>query len=862
MDRRVALLPALCFVVVGCGPGLGADDDDTVADAGFVDAGSLDAGFVDAGSLDAGFVDAGVDTPDGGTPGRGPCRTAVDAANFFADERCISCHAGPGTTFPDLRFSGLLALVNGASEARAGRLLVVPGDLAASEVFLRIAGPEPSGYGGAWWMPAGTIGPRAAGPVEAWILADAEVECDEDVVVVPPDPPAVTNPNDLEQGALFTCADPTAPRSSPARLRRINDREFSLASGNPVLGFRSNDTVRNNPLGVQSRYSTGVADLGVDDTTLNLLLLTAPVAAQPWVTRGQGPGVGGRWWTVFDGTTNPIYLNVTPTDAERDVWVDVILRQGVLFRTPEAEESAALRALLDTEISAETAPADRATTLRTVVSAAHLMAGALFRSEMGVDPPGGPSADGRRRLGDEELGLALGRVLGAQPVSSTLGGQPPVVVDNPDWSRPLKDGRLAGVRDAVNDGSIGDPATLIALMARYRGGVDPLRVDVTTEQASDNDHDAVRRERGEYWLSEGIAAFFREWLEVSKAEDIFKEEPNATSRWQDPRSNVMGAGYSLITSPFRRETLLPLLDDTIARAVVETEASGGDVFRALLTTRTYRVPTNVGGIDFGRPCTVRADCGGDHCHLPLGFCSSFGTTEVNRVFNIAADVDDTQAARWLTMPANERAGVLTHPAFLAAHGGNFEDDASAVLRGRWIRENLLCNDVPGLEFVSVAAQLGPRGAGVRARDRVRDATEQPGSACLACHKEMNPYGYVFEVYNHAGYQRDTDHGLTPDGSSLVDNAPAGAEGLNREYADAVDLVSAFADSPYVRRCFIRNVFRYFMGRDETPADACTLTRMEAAFAGGSFFAMLDSLVTSDAFLFRTDPVNSVVGGGP
>ena len=42
-----------------------------------------------------------------------------------------------------------------------------------------------------------------------------------------------------------------------------------------------------------------------------------------------------------------------------------------------------------------------------------------------------------------------------------------------------------------------------------------------------------------------------------------------------------------------------------------------------------------------------------------------------------------------------------------------------------------------------------------------------------------------------------------------------------------------------------------MGRDETLADACTLTAMETAFEGGSFFDMLEALVTSDSFLYRT-----------
>ena len=69
-------------------------------------------------------------------------------------------------------------------------------------------------------------------------------------------------------------------------------------------------------------------------------------------------------------------------------------------------------------------------------------------------------------------------------------------------------------------------------------------------------------------------------------------------------------------------------------------------------------------------------------------------------------------------------------------------------------------------------------------------------------------------------------------------------------ADVVALTEMFAISPYARRCFIRHFFRYFMGRDETMADACTLSAMESAFENGSFLNMLEALVTSDTFLYR------------
>ena len=50
---------------------------------------------------------------------------------------------------------------------------------------------------------------------------------------------------------------------------------------------------------------------------------------------------------------------------------------------------------------------------------------------------------------------------------------------------------------------------------------------------------------------------------------------------------------------------------------------------------------------------------------------------------------------------------------------------------------------------------------------------------------------------------------------------------------------------------------YFMGRDETMADQCTLAAMETALDQGSFFDMLAVLASSDSVLYRT-----TTGGQP
>ena len=59
-------------------------------------------------------------------------------------------------------------------------------------------------------------------------------------------------------------------------------------------------------------------------------------------------------------------------------------------------------------------------------------------------------------------------------------------------------------------------------------------------------------------------------------------------------------------------------------------------------------------------------------------------------------------------------------------------------------------------------------------------------------------------------------------------------------------------SDRVRQSFIRHLFRYFMGRNEMLSDSKTLIAAEKAYLdnGGSFKALVVSLLSSDSFLYR------------
>ena len=87
---------------------------------------------------------------------------------------------------------------------------------------------------------------------------------------------------------------------------------------------------------------------------------------------------------------------------------------------------------------------------------------------------------------------------------------------------------------------------------------------------------------------------------------------------------------------------------------------------------------------------------------------------------------------------------------------------------------------------------------------------------------MNPLGLPFEIYNHAGYLRMRPRRRRRASRAGWDDHAGGMPdpALDGPVQDGVELSEKLADSPYVKRCFVRQTFRYFMGRAEnrtTPA---------------------------------------------
>lgn len=780
---------------------------------------------------------------DGGTGG-GDC-ASIPAISVFAS-RCSSagCHA-TGGQYPDLTASGLGSWKGKNSQAMPNEPLVVAGNPDASWLYRKVTGMQ--GASGGATMPLGAAMPIAeAAVIRDWIASGAQTSCSGAIT------PTKIDPNTLDQSALFRCDNPTAPRASVGRVRRIDRPEWTHGVGAPDDANALNLTAHVNPFSSQSAgaYSTYSDGLTVDDATLDLYFLNLPEAGVTWDNRLATV----RTYSVSTDTSLQCFWNTAmPTSTCIDNYVTKLLKIGVLARTPTADEVSRLKAYAVAAIAREPGGgqtgASRTTTSREIAAAAWMTTGALFRSELGIPVEGDPA--GRRRLSSEELALALGSVLSTHRPGAPLwtgfsGPAPDDAAPNLGW--------LQQVRAAANNGTIQDPAVMSALIKAYGSGVDLGRRDTLFESLGDT-RDVPAR--GEYYLAPRITGFFREWLGYSGSLSSFKDTPGGTSRFMTTSSiyDRTYTGFVNLQTRFYMHdtTLVDQLDDTIARTVMESATARSDVFAALFTSLNWRLPSDQINLTT-QTCTTNSDCKvapNTVCNSVFKVCGdgvANTTSAQTRVYNIEG-VPNTQAGRWVTMNPAERSGVLTHPAWLAAHGNNFEDDASLVHRGKWVREKLFCQTVPGLENVMVQAKLGARGPSARERVDTATVTGTSSATCLGCHNLMNTLGYPFEIYDHAGFLRATDHGKAPSGATTITNAPDAA--LNGSFQDAIAFSKAIAGSTYAKRCFVRQAFRYFTGRDETLQDACTLAAMESALGSGSFFDMLTVLVQSDTFLYRT-----------
>lgn len=191
----------------------------------------------------------------------------------------------------------------------------------------------------------------------------------------------------------------------------------------------------------------------------------------------------------------------------------------------------------------------------------------------------------------------------------------------------------------------------------------------------------------------------------------------------------------------------------------------------------------------------------------------------------------------------QRAGLLTQGAFLVTHSDYLR--TSPVQRGRFVRERLLCQQVPQPPD-DVSTDLPKLSPDATARELFAAHTADP--SCATCHELMDPIGYGFEHYDAMGAWRTSEEGRPVDANGeLV--ATAEDDGT---FVGAVDLAQRLSTSDEVRHCYATQWFRFASGREETEEDACNLSLLRGGIthSRGDVRELLVQLTQTDGFLNR------------
>ena len=199
--------------------------------------------------------------------------------------------------------------------------------------------------------------------------------------------------------------------------------------------------------------------------------------------------------------------------------------------------------------------------------------------------------------------------------------------------------------------------------------------------------------------------------------------------------------------------------------------------------------------------------------------------------------------RQVQLDPDRRAGFLTSAGLMATHAN--VNQSSPVFRGKFVREQLMCNTLPPPpnDLVIEPPELDPN-------KTTKEQFEEIGAnpACSGCHTLMNPIGFIFEHYDGVGQWRDQQNGKDIDAVGEV----VQTDDIDGEYDGALELASALAASTQVQECVSSQWFRFAYNRTVTQEDSCSVEQLNDAFRSSNFNvrALLVALTQTNAFLYR------------
>jgi len=278
---------------------------------------------------------------------------------------------------------------------------------------------------------------------------------------------------------------------------------------------------------------------------------------------------------------------------------------------------------------------------------------------------------------------------------------------------------------------------------------------------------------------EGVANFFIEWFELERLDDMVK----------DP--NIFVHFNSELGDNAKEETLRVIEDHIFAQ-----DADYRDLF-----TRTE--------------------------------------TYINRrlaaLYEVRAPAKEG-FAKFSFQRSHGRRGIIGHTSLLSLHSHAVA--SSATLRGKFIRQTLLCGVVPPPPVNVDTALPEPSGTAITLRQRINEHSQNP--TCSFCHLMVDPIGLGLENFDGIGRFRTKEGGVTIDPSGTLDKV---------YFKDAWELAEVIRNHPQLPSCFVKNIYQYATGNVASKGELGQINALTQMFQNGQFKvkSLIKDIAMSEGF---------------
>ncbi|MCS6912455.1 MAG: DUF1592 domain-containing protein [Myxococcales bacterium] len=193
------------------------------------------------------------------------------------------------------------------------------------------------------------------------------------------------------------------------------------------------------------------------------------------------------------------------------------------------------------------------------------------------------------------------------------------------------------------------------------------------------------------------------------------------------------------------------------------------------------------------------------------------------------------------LPAGRRAGLLGTAAVLSLHA--HATLTSPTLRGKFVRQQLLCQDIPPPPPGVTTSLPPPTGRPQTVRERLAQHRQDP--ACRSCHERMDPLGLGLEHFDPIGAFRTQDNGLPVDGRGDLDGTP---------FEGPRELGRLLRGHAAIGLCLVRQLYRHATGHLESAAEEAGVQALWQRFVRGhNVKELVYDLVLSDGFRRASAP---------